>query len=241
MNARDESSMNPAHSNHEPGATHSANRISVRLIPVSSIAFQIKQSNSTSAAMKMNTSNPNQDETPPPLFQMAAFFEDFFPASGARKPAPALRPAPFADLRRHFQNLKAKVKSAPGPNNAAAPRRDEPIHANRAIRPATSGKRGANGADELHAHSVRELKKVEFLLEAPSAASVKLVADFTGWDEHPVELMHSPDGFWFIVVPLTPGSYSYRFIVDGEWRDDPRATRRVPNPFGTENAVVQVG
>jgi hypothetical protein len=28
--------------------------------------------------------------------------------------------------------------------------------------------------------------------------------------------------------------------VDGEWRDDPRATLRAPNPFGTENAVVFV-
>ncbi len=54
-------------------------------------------------------------------------------------------------------------------------------------------------------------------------------------------MMHSPDGYWFTVIPLTPGSYSYRFIVNGEWRDDPRAILRAPNPFGTENAVVQVG
>jgi len=37
------------------------------------------------------------------------------------------------------------------------------------------------------------------------------------------------------------GTYHYRFLVDGEWRDDPESTLRVPNPFGSENAVRKVG
>jgi hypothetical protein len=28
--------------------------------------------------------------------------------------------------------------------------------------------------------------------------------------------------------------------VDGEWRDDPNCTERVPNPFGSENCVLHV-
>lgn len=230
--------MKSAHSNHEPGALHSVARIGVRFVPLSPIPFQVKQSDPVSEAM--NTSNPKQNEmTPPTLFQMAACFEDFFPGGDSGQPAPALRQAPFADLGRHFQNLKAMVKSV-HPQNNAAPRRDGPIPVSRAIRRATSGKSGTSGAGKSNGHALRELKKVEFTLEAPAAASVKLAADFTNWEKHPVEMMHSPDGFWFTVVPLTRGKYFYRFIVDGEWRDDPRATRRAPNPFGTENAVVQV-
>jgi hypothetical protein len=38
-------------------------------------------------------------------------------------------------------------------------------------------------------------------------------------------------------VALPPGNHQYRFRVDGEWRDDPAAAVRVPNPFGGENAV----
>jgi hypothetical protein len=190
----------------------------------------------------MNISHSKQNGIPTPsLFQLAAFVEDFFPAgSSSRKPAPALRKSPFADLRRHFQNLKAVVKSTHAQNNASAARLDEAIPVSRTSRRATSRKRKANGTDKLNAQALRELKKVEFCLKAPAADSVKLAADFTDWEKHPVEMMHSPDGFWFTVVPLTLGNYSYRFIVDGEWRDDPRATRRAPNPFGTENAVIQV-
>lgn len=189
----------------------------------------------------MHTSNSKQNEMPPPpLFQMAAFFEDFFPASGSRKRAPVLRQTPLADLRRHLQKLKAMVKAAHAQNTAAAPRRNGAIPVSRAIHRASLRKRGACGADKSNGHALHEAKKVEFSVEAPAAASVKLAADFTGWEKHPVEMVHSAGGTWFTVVPLASGNYSYRFIVDGEWRDDPRSSQRVPNPFGTENAVVQV-
>jgi 1,4-alpha-glucan branching enzyme len=77
-------------------------------------------------------------------------------------------------------------------------------------------------------------------MEAPSAKSVKLAADFTDWEKFPLDMMKSKNGIWFSVIPLAPGQYSYRFIVDGQWYDDPRSTQRVPNPFGSENAVIAV-
>jgi hypothetical protein len=53
-------------------------------------------------------------------------------------------------------------------------------------------------------------------------------------------MIKSEDGVWYIAVPLLLGHYSYRFIVDGEWCDDPHSVQRVSNPFGTTNAVVHV-
>jgi hypothetical protein len=50
-------------------------------------------------------------------------------------------------------------------------------------------------------------------------------------------MIKAENGSWFIIVPLPPGEHPYRFIVDGQWQDDPQAARRVPNPFGGENAV----
>jgi len=38
-------------------------------------------------------------------------------------------------------------------------------------------------------------------------------------------------------VPLAPGKHSYRFIVDGEWRDDPECKLRIPNPYGSEDMI----
>lgn len=79
-----------------------------------------------------------------------------------------------------------------------------------------------------------------FTITAPGAASVALVGDFTHWQEKPIALKPVGGGQWKASVPLSPGTYHYRFLVDGEWRDDPECTLRVANPFGTENAVRQV-
>ena len=79
-----------------------------------------------------------------------------------------------------------------------------------------------------------------FSLTAPGASSVMLVGDFTHWQKNPINLRKEPGGIWRVTVPLEPGEYHYRFLVDGEWRDDPECTLRVPNPFGGQDAVVHV-
>ena len=48
------------------------------------------------------------------------------------------------------------------------------------------------------------------------------------------------DGQWAKELSLAPGRYEYRFVVDGQWVDDPAATELIPNPFGTPNAVLLV-
>ena len=83
-------------------------------------------------------------------------------------------------------------------------------------------------------------KKQSFSFHAPGAMSVQLVGDFTHWQSAPVQMKKDKSGVWKASVELAPGSYHYRFLVDGEWRDDPECTLRVPNAFGGENAVRQV-
>ncbi len=75
---------------------------------------------------------------------------------------------------------------------------------------------------------------------APSARKVQLVADFTQWEEKPVELEKGADGLWSATVKVEPGEHRYRFLVDGEWSDDPGCADVVPNPFGSNDAVRQV-
>jgi 1,4-alpha-glucan branching enzyme len=80
-----------------------------------------------------------------------------------------------------------------------------------------------------------------FSITAPTAMSVQLVGDFTHWQEKPAALKKGRDGVWKVTIALPPGTHHYRFLVDGQWRDDPECTLRVPNPFGTQDAVRQVG
>ena len=79
-----------------------------------------------------------------------------------------------------------------------------------------------------------------FSFSAPDASSVQLVGDFTQWQERPIDLQRDADGIWRATVKLPPGEHHYRFLVDGEWRDDPECTLRAPNPFGGENMLRQV-
>ena len=80
----------------------------------------------------------------------------------------------------------------------------------------------------------------QFSFRAPGAGSVQLVGDFTHWQQSPIQLKSKGAGAWSAAVKLSPGTYHYRFLVDGEWRDDPECTIRVPNAFGTQNAVRRV-
>lgn len=79
-----------------------------------------------------------------------------------------------------------------------------------------------------------------FSITVPKALSVQLVGDFTRWQEEAIEMERQPGGVWQTSVTLAPGAYHYRFIVDGEWRDDPARPLCRSNPFGSEDAVRQV-
>lgn len=83
-------------------------------------------------------------------------------------------------------------------------------------------------------------KSVRFAVRLPQADEASVTGDFNRWDPDGIPLHHSGGDEWYTTLALTPGVYEYRLRVDGEWRDDPHAVRRVPNPFGTENGVLVV-
>ena len=79
-----------------------------------------------------------------------------------------------------------------------------------------------------------------FTFRAPGAMSVLLAGDFTRWQEAAIQMKKQTGGLWKTTVELRPGTHHYRFLVDGQWRDDPECTVRVPNPYGGENSVREV-
>ena len=97
----------------------------------------------------------------------------------------------------------------------------------------TSSKETGNG----NGHSRAQQR---FSFRAPEAISVQLVGDFTEWEAHPISLRKETGGVWQAAVELTPGEHHYRFLVDGEWRDDPDCSVRVPNSFGSHNMMRKV-
>jgi hypothetical protein len=54
--------------------------------------------------------------------------------------------------------------------------------------------------------------------------------------------VESEDGgrVWTKVLRLPPGTYQYRYVVDGEWRSDPDNPRFVAGPVGGRNSLLVV-
>ena len=78
---------------------------------------------------------------------------------------------------------------------------------------------------------------VLFTIEAPGARCVQLAADFNGWVANGNE-MQSSGSIWTKVVPLPPGRYHYRYVVDGGWQTDPLNVNIEPTPWGGYNSVL---
>jgi Carbohydrate-binding module 48 (Isoamylase N-terminal domain) len=82
---------------------------------------------------------------------------------------------------------------------------------------------------------------VRFALAAPRARAVSLAGDFNGWRPDATPLSRGADGVWFTLMPLSRGNWSYSFVVDGQWVEDPLAESWRADGFGGRNAVVRVG
>ncbi|NOY53953.1 MAG: AAA family ATPase [Deltaproteobacteria bacterium] len=80
-----------------------------------------------------------------------------------------------------------------------------------------------------------------FSLDAPNVKSLKLVGDFNNWTpDKNSELEKGEAGRWEKTLSLPPGRYHYKFIADGEWREDSGNPNYIINDFGGIDSVVEV-
>lgn len=82
---------------------------------------------------------------------------------------------------------------------------------------------------------------IMFRAHYPHADQVYLAGDFNGWNpaSNPMA-RHEHDNVWQAVLPLNPGCYRYRLVVDSRWQRDPFNEQVESNPFGELNSVVEV-
>jgi len=76
------------------------------------------------------------------------------------------------------------------------------------------------------------------------AGDVRIAGDFNGWvPDRGVRSLIASEGqtrVWTKVLKLAPGTYQYRYVVDGEWREDPSNPQSVPGPTGQSNSILHV-
>jgi len=85
-----------------------------------------------------------------------------------------------------------------------------------------------------------EKQEVALGILAPEANKVEVAGSFNGWQPSLTPLRNIGAGDWRVRLMLRAGEYEYRFVVDGQWVDDPLATQSVANPFGSYNSVLKV-
>ncbi len=81
---------------------------------------------------------------------------------------------------------------------------------------------------------------VLFRINAPSASKVSLIGNFNGWGEAVDMNDDDEDGVWIAIARLDPGTYEYKFIVDGNWQSDPSNPVDVDDRHGGKNSLVVV-
>jgi len=102
-----------------------------------------------------------------------------------------------------------------------------------------SSQRGPNQRTQAKPREKAKEKTVDLVLKQPNARSVCVAGSFNDWDQKKTPMQKAADG-WKVTLPLPPGRYEYRFIVDGQWISDPNARESTRNDFGSTNSVLVV-
>jgi hypothetical protein len=118
------------------------------------------------------------------------------------------------------------------------------------------GKNGVNGHTEHHmpttpAQVEKKIEKIYgasrtgegilFVTDAPNAARVSVAGDFNNWSPDSTPMIPNGDGSCFrAMLPLAPGRYRYRYVIDGRWTRDPHNQMVEANPFGDVDSIVEV-
>src|SRR2546421_7217132 len=106
-------------------------------------------------------------------------------------------------------------------------------------RPAEPPKTTAQKIEEFY--GVKQVgDEVVFAVKFESAKKVLIAGDFNGWQPMSTPMVMEGAGRWKMKLPLAPGRYRYRLVVDGQWMTDPNNKYVETNQFGELNNVVDV-
>ncbi|TXG39664.1 hypothetical protein [Seonamhaeicola maritimus] len=77
------------------------------------------------------------------------------------------------------------------------------------------------------------------LLGFTDAKKVVLAGSFNKWNESLFKMKKTSTG-WELTLQMKPDVYQYRFIVDGQWMEDPHNTNKTHNEYNEYNSVIDI-
>ena len=142
----------------------------------------------------------------------------------ARRGVPAVRFAPSSNGAVDYAALALEVRASAPKTLAEAAAHAPPRAAQDRPAPAT--------------------REVVVRFRDEGARDVRIAGDFNGWvPDRGVRSHVEAEGdarVWTKVLELEPGTYQYRYVVDGSWREDPENPQVVPGPGGSRNSLLVV-
>ncbi len=139
----------------------------------------------------------------------------------AREGVPISRYAPSANGATDYASVAMELAASP-PEHRAEP--------------------GSEGADATGATG--RPREVIVRFRDSTAGDVRIAGDFNGWvPDRGVRSLIASEGetrVWTKILTLEPGTYQYRYVVDGEWREDPTNPNSAPGPTGQPNSILHV-
>ncbi len=151
---------------------------------------------------------------------------------------PLSRPAELVQRAKQLAQL-ANFQFGRTTVNASSPAASTALAAS----PATAVLSRPTTAQKIEAfYGVKQVgEDVVFAARFENARKVLVAGDFNNWSPMATPLVSAErPGVWTAKLPLQPGRYRYRFVVDGRWLTDPHNQYVEANQFGELNNVVEV-
>jgi 1,4-alpha-glucan branching enzyme len=84
-------------------------------------------------------------------------------------------------------------------------------------------------------------KRITFFCKAETGSQVYLAGSFNGWNPTKRKMADKENnGNFTTTMMLFPGTYEYKFVINGSWSIDPECEKWVPNSMGGLNSVIKV-
>jgi chromosome partitioning protein len=94
--------------------------------------------------------------------------------------------------------------------------------------------------NEILKENLPKLKEITISVNAPEAKEVYVAGEFNNWKLDENSRMERNNGRWTKNINLGSGKYRYRFVIDGNWSEDPGNPLKQLNPYGTMDSLLEV-
>jgi uncharacterized protein YceK len=81
---------------------------------------------------------------------------------------------------------------------------------------------------------------VVFIYDNPFAVEVYIAGDFNNWNKDSTKMRKDESGVFKAKINIQPGTYQYKYVVDGDWITDPSNPDTTPDSYGGLNSVITV-